>query len=751
MALRLRASVSPIPFIAAAAAIAAATPALAQNDRIRDVPTAWAYLYGATSAQIADVIADGYRPFAIERAGSGYDTVFVHNSGDYQMQGASVVYGLTPTGLENYLNTNNRRILDLEVYDSSGTTLMTAITVPNSGGTATPAWGYVYNTNFASIVSWMNSNPSLRLIDLDVYTIGGTQYYSAVAVHNSGSNAQGWWYYSGITPQQINTELTNNDARLVSLAVVSPGTLLNPPTFACVMVSSNPGAGWWYYGLSTAQIADLLEHNGARITCLRRYTNFLGQTVWAVAMVDNVNAQTRRMRQYMAERVTTGSYGFMLKRVGGPVLAGLNTNFAFEPASMLKILHSAYAIDRCADGADSLTNLVFVDDTCNPNECPDTVQCSPMNLTLGEVIRRTMENSDNNCTFELETRYGRTALNNWAASLGLTSTRINHRLGCLCGEPFNTFSCADAVRFYELIADGALFPDAWRDQLFSRMLDLQNGNGWNLYPTLNAIITEEAANTNLTAGEIADFRSRVRFANKGGGYGCGSERWRTDGGWASLPFKVQLLNTWFISNREYTLAAFVHGGTDPGANAPYSAKEEILREQIREALQSWDAACSTPTFAAQPPNRTASLGGSVSFPATLGGAGNTTCQWQKRTGQIWSNLSNQAGHISGATTATLTISSIVAADAGEYRLIVTRDCGTATSAIATLTITGGCPADWNSDAVVNSSDISAFLTTWLQSVQGGALEADFNADLVVNSTDISAFLTAWLQAVQNGC
>ena len=731
-----------------------AGPARAQNDRIIDTPAGWGYLYGANSTEIAAQESAGFRPFSLERVGTGlYDVVLVHNSGPYAVTGATVTYGRTGASMETYLNANGRRLLDLEVYDSGGSTFMSALTVPNSGPTGTPAWGWLYNVSFSEIAAWLTNNPSLRLIDLDVYTIGGTQYYSAVAVHNSGNNAQGWWWYGGITATQVTQELENNDARLVALEISSPGSIGNPTRYSCVMVSSNPGGGWWYPALTTAQVSSLLAQNGARLTCLKRYTNFIGESRWAVVMVDNANAQTRRMREYMDASVTQGSYGFMLKQVGGPVLASLNENFAFEPASMLKILHSTYAIRQCSLGLDNLTTNVFVRDRCNPNECPDNVQCNAGNETLSEVIRRTMENSDNNRTWELETRYGRTALNNFATSRGLGNTRINHRLGCLCGEPFNSFSCVDAVNLYEQIADGSLFSEAWRDELFSRMLDLEN-QGYGIYPTLNNIITQEAAATNLTSAEIAQFRAAVRFANKGGGYACGSERWRTEGGWASIPFKVQILGNYITLNREYVMATFVHGGTDPGANIAYNAKEEILREQIRAALQSWDDACTPPAIIPQPVNRTAVVGGSATFSSgSLGTASGRTFRWQRRNANgTWSNLSDIAGRISGATTGSLTISNIVSGDAGSYRLVVTNGCGTATSNAATLTVnTPACAGDWNEDGTANSADISAFLTSWIASVNNGTLVADFNGDLVVNSGDISAFLSAWIAAVSGGC
>jgi hypothetical protein len=507
--------------LAAAMALAiGSSPAAAQNDRIFDTPAGWSYLYGATSTQIGGQVAAGLRPFSIEQVGTGlYDVVFVHNSGPYEISGAAVTYNRTPQSMSDYLTANNLRLLDLEVFDDgAGGTRMTAITVPNSGATSTPGWGWLYNTTFAAIANWMTANPTLRLIDLDVYTIGGTRYYSAVAVHNSGNNAQGWWFYNGVTASQISTHLTNNNARLVQVELVSAGNLLNPATFACVMVSSNPGGGWWYSSLTTEQVSSLLAQNGARLTALKRYTNFNGQTRWAVAMVDNVNLQTRRMRDFVGGAVANGSYGFRLKQMNGPVLASLNENFLYEPASMLKILHAAYAVRQASLGLDSLSNMIYAHNRCTSqtqaNLCPSPYpNCDPGEELLSNCIRLMMQISHNTRTRNIEERYGRATLNSFAAARGLSSTAINHTMGC--GPMTNTMSLTDAVSFYEQIANGSLFSTPWRDQLFSLMTNLE-AFGYSAYPTLSAVINQEAAATTLTPGEISQFRAAVRYAHKGG-------------------------------------------------------------------------------------------------------------------------------------------------------------------------------------------------------------------------------------------
>ena len=682
----------------------AAGAAHAQPERYQTTQTDWWYYFGIPQATVQTEWNSGKQVVCIDRnaATGNYDVVFVSDSGPFNVTGDTITYTQTSAQLAT-LKSSGRRFVDLEGFDVGGSSRFTVASVPDTGATG---WDFtVGQLNWTAIVNWQAAN-DLRIIDIEKYDVGGITRYAAVGVPNTGANAQGWWWYFGVTEAQVNTFLATNGARLIDVEVENGGSLGNPtPTFNVIMVSSNTGADWVDLSLSSSQFNALQQQTDGRITCLERYTNFLGTTQFAAALVDNTDAQTRRMRDYMDAALSDGTYGFMLKQVGGPVITDLNENFAFEPASMLKILHATYAIDRCASSLDSLSNSIFVGDRTNNNECPDGAQSNPGNETLSAAIREMMEQSDNNRTWEIEKRYTTTTLNNYADnSLGLTNTQINHRMGCLCGNPFNSFSCVDAVSLYEQIADGSLFAQNWQDTLYDLMLDLDE-QGYSFYPTLSNVINQEAALTDLTSSEIADFRTAMRFANKGGGYSCNGTYYRTEGGWASVPFKAQILNSWIILPREYAIATFVHANNDSvESQVAYRAKEEILREQIREALQSWDNACSTPIISNEPDGIfNATPGTNVQYSISLGvGTGSRTYQWQYLpTGSaFWGNLTNEPGEISGATTNTLTVININESDEGRYRCIVSSICGGDTSVAATLTVANVCDSiDFNRNTV----------------------------------------------------
>ncbi|UOQ73010.1 PQQ-dependent sugar dehydrogenase [Hymenobacter cellulosilyticus] len=85
---------------------------------------------------------------------------------------------------------------------------------------------------------------------------------------------------------------------------------------------------------------------------------------------------------------------------------------------------------------------------------------------------------------------------------------------------------------------------------------------------------------------------------------------------------------------------------------------------------------SAPVITGQPANVSVAPGQATSFRVTATGTAPLSYQWQKN-----------GVNITGATAATYTIVSVAAADAGQYRAVVTNAVGTATSTAATLTVT----------------------------------------------------------------
>ncbi|MDQ6633098.1 MAG: immunoglobulin domain-containing protein, partial [Verrucomicrobiota bacterium] len=90
-----------------------------------------------------------------------------------------------------------------------------------------------------------------------------------------------------------------------------------------------------------------------------------------------------------------------------------------------------------------------------------------------------------------------------------------------------------------------------------------------------------------------------------------------------------------------------------------------------------------PLITTQPVSTNVNDGSTVTFTVAATGAMPFTYQWQKGTNGIFPNLAD-GGHVSGATTATLTIANTDQNDAAQYRVLVSNAGGSELSAIATL-------------------------------------------------------------------
>ncbi|HEY0945865.1 MAG TPA: immunoglobulin domain-containing protein, partial [Opitutaceae bacterium] len=88
-----------------------------------------------------------------------------------------------------------------------------------------------------------------------------------------------------------------------------------------------------------------------------------------------------------------------------------------------------------------------------------------------------------------------------------------------------------------------------------------------------------------------------------------------------------------------------------------------------------------PAITTQPASQVTTDGMTVTFSVAASGTGPFTYEWRKEAAVL-----ADGGRLSGATTASLTITGAVAADAGSYSVVVSNAVGTATSDAATLTV-----------------------------------------------------------------
>lgn len=130
-------------------------------------------------------------------------------------------------------------------------------------------------------------NTGYRLVDIFVEAFSPSHLFTAVYVANAGSYQEDWWWYFDIDEPALANELSNNEARLISLKAYENAS--GQIRFTAVMIS-NTGRDainwWWYCGATPDDIADLVDINEARLTQINAYQTG-GETRYAVVMVDN--------------------------------------------------------------------------------------------------------------------------------------------------------------------------------------------------------------------------------------------------------------------------------------------------------------------------------------------------------------------------------------------------------------------------------------------------------------------------------
>ncbi|MBS0198155.1 MAG: hypothetical protein JSR77_15480 [Planctomycetes bacterium] len=141
------------------------------------------------------------------------------------------------------------------------------------------------------------------------------------------------------------------------------------------------------------------------------------------------------------------------------------------------------------------------------------------------------------------------------------------------------------------------------------------------------------------------------------------------------------------------------------------------------------------TLTASSPDSSPCVGGS--FQSQVSSLVAATAYHWRRNGQ-W--LTDD-GRITGAATATLTITGVTRDDTGMYECVVSTICGDVPSPAISMRPCAClvCPADFNEDGGIDGADASDFFAAW----GSGNCDADVNADGGVDGQDVTVFFHAW--------
>lgn len=367
------------------------------TDHSINTPTGWWAYGGVSAAQVGTFLTNNsarLTEIQVQSVSGGVPTFsvrMVRNSGAYAAPGGWWWYfGLTAAQVTSYLNANQARLIDIEPYDIGGGTIRFAVIMVANTGTAARSWWWYQGVTPSQIGSYLTAN-NARLVDLDSYVVGGQRRFTAVMVSNTGADAKAWQWWHGQNFADIGPKVTAFNGRIVKIDRNSDGTY----NFVQVRNTGSDNSAWWHaYGFSS--MGALVNHANqlaARPVSIHTYLNSLGQRRWDAAFIDNANAATRRMRGVYGQTFldangypTRGIFAAYLKQVGGSELVTLNHSRQAETASALKSLHLLHSMKQVELGNTTLNSaFVYYDypdgsSQTASNKCPDPVYEVPANL-----------------------------------------------------------------------------------------------------------------------------------------------------------------------------------------------------------------------------------------------------------------------------------------------------------------------------------------------------------------------------------
>lgn len=596
----------------------------ATTDLSINVPTGWWFYTGVSPTQVSDnLAAKGARltDIEVQSVSSGVPTLtvrMVKNSGAYAVSGWWWYYGLTAADVTTKLNANSARLIDLEPYDIGGGNIRFAAVMVSNTGSAARSWWWYFGKTSSEISALL---PGRRLIDLDSYGTGSAKRYTAVMIANTGGDAETWEWWLNMTASGIKSKVSAFGGRVLKLDRQADGTY----NFIQVKNSGTEATAWWYYfGFgSPAALLNYANQLASRPVDIVTYLNSSGQRRWDAAFIDNANASTRRMRAEFGKTFldangnpTRGIFEAYLKQVNGAVKVDLNSARRAETASSFKSLHLLHSMRRVAASTDTLASAFTYyeyDPVKGKDACPDPAleiaANKRTNYNFEKGLDEMMSISDNRTTRGTVIRYGGfSPFNTTAGTVGMTGTTLRHNIGCAYRnlatgkyEPStfrNDTTAADLARIYEGVWNSTLLTST--NSARTEFLESANP-AVGVSAELQAIINDEA--NKLGKGAIAaEFGSLVRRWGKGGSYStclpdsagnCGQKVIvRSGAGLIRLP----VVSSGVVQYRYFSFARFISDSPVPNwgdatdttySNAYAAASNELYRDEIRLALQTW--------------------------------------------------------------------------------------------------------------------------------------------------------------------
>lgn len=332
-----------------------------------------------------------------------------------------------------------------------------------------------------------------------------------------------------------------------------------------------------------------------------------------------------------------GTFGYFLKRVGGPVLDTINPDLSFHPSSTIKALYMVEALRQVDQGPLTLagTQLTLcpspiIAAPAGTTTCPNSFQSNDettgaggaggncatgpavannntncegptVSLPLGVSICAMMKVSNNQTSNAIQETVGSgdpqtgwsNMITNAGSAIGLSATSFDNRMGCggpVINMPNNQTTLRDLGLLYEQMATdpAVMFPSSspatfvFPNTDAYDFMENHEDNG-----AFAAIVNEQATEIGLDATTIANFEDAVRFAQKAGSNGrnlcpANCPSYTSIAGWISLPVDGG------AATRDYVYGAFINDVTTSSlASGLRPQVAEMLRPVIRGALKDF--------------------------------------------------------------------------------------------------------------------------------------------------------------------
>ena len=563
-------------------ALGPASPAAAEigpgDDRLMTTPTWWHTYYDQTADDVDALGAWGARITDLRVTSASplrFTVATVWNTGAYN-SGWSWYPALTDKEIGDRVNKDQGRLISASRYETSDGPRYAVVMVNNTGSNyKTWYWCDCTATEIGDLVNKTNS----RLTYLSSYGTGASQRYVAIAVANEGSDAYSWGWLVGVTNAEIAKSLQPGD-QLVDLDTNEDGTYN-------AIVYHIPGAETWKWqvGSTPTYLEATARQHGLRLISVSEHNG-----KYAGVMVNNLDGLSAQLRDSYEGKITTGTYGFLLEREDGRVLAELQAGLVHEPASVIKVLFHLHALRKRQKGLSDETTVEYRwkqtpampgDDEGCPSTFPNRAATDILTLDKAMMIQ-----SDNRATVAVTDYFDGPAeiLATTGDLLGLDNTSLKH-----CGTIGDRqTTLRDLGKMWMAAADSSTVLNYVHQSLFhDRMINENNFNGPPV--CMSGIVAEEAAKLGKSA-VVGEFCNAIRFMNKGGAMQAGSKVVWAIGTLTGLPEKG---NYGAITHAYYHYGTFVDGMTGGDAeiqiasNVGWGNYQEAMREGVHDALLTW--------------------------------------------------------------------------------------------------------------------------------------------------------------------